>query len=87
MKLFKLTKKYFTNIPSNSHKFSKIPKDEICYKRLSQISLLEYLNIIPRKTKSPSYESLIKEILLYLQSKDFTKEFQYTLTNENRLVY
>jgi hypothetical protein len=46
---------------------------------------MEYFNFLPKKTKSSQAESLIKEILIYTNSKDFSKEFKLTLTNETKI--
>lgn len=92
MNLLKLQKKLFSSnvnnnntIPSYIHKFTNIPKDQICFKKTTQISLLQYFNLLPIKTKSSSSESLIKELFIYTNSKEFNKEFKLTLTNETKI--
>ena len=94
MKFLKFQKKLFTNTsnstnttntPTFIHKFTTIPKDAICFKKTNQISLMEYFNIKPKNTNCTKSESLIKEILLYTNSKEFSKEFKLTLTNETKI--
>ena len=68
-----------------SFRFSTIKKDNYCTERQEKMSILEYLNIIPHKKNSTEQQSLLKELILYVNSDTFQREFKYSLSNENRI--
>jgi len=65
--------------------FSAVKKDNYCAERQEKISILEYFKIIPCKKQSTQQQMLLKELILYINSDSFQKEFKYSLSNENRV--
>jgi len=85
--------KKFLKIPSwnfcervhPSFKFSAVKKDNYSMERQEKMSILEYFNIIPQKKNLNQQQSLLKELILYINSDTFHREFKYSLSNENRV--
>lgn len=68
-----------------SFRFSLVRKDNYCLERQEKMSILEYLNVIPQKKFSTQQQSLLKELILFVNSETFQREFKYSLSNENRI--
>ncbi len=85
MRLFKIQKWHFCEKLQSNFKFSSIKKENYCIEKQEKLSILEYFNIIPRNKYSNPQQSLLKEIILFVNSDNFQKEFKYSLTNENRI--
>jgi len=85
MKILKLFKKTFCERIHPSFKFSSIKKEDYCVVKKEKMSIIEYFNIIPRKKTSSPEHAILKELILYVNSDNFKKEFKYSLSNENRV--
>ena len=85
MKLFKFPKWNFCDKIFSIPKFASTKKEKFCLERQGKISILEYFDIIEKRTYAKSEEALLKELILYLNSENFSKEFKYSLSNENRI--
>lgn len=85
MKIIKIQKWAFCEKIFHPYKFSPIMKDKYCYKRDSKITILEYFNIKERQLYSKPDAAILKEILEFINSEKFSKEFKYSLSNENRI--
>lgn len=81
----KIQSRNFCNQINSNFKFSSIKKDNYCIERKEKISILEYFNIIPERNHSNQQQSLLKELILYVNSDNFQREFKYSLSNENRI--
>jgi hypothetical protein len=79
MRNFILIRKFCESI-----KFPKISKDITALQRLDKISIFEYFNFVEERTISLTHQILVKEIVEYIYSNNFTNEFRYTFLNEEK---
>jgi len=67
-------------------KFPKISKDLSSLSRLDKISILEYFNLVDERKYARPNEILIKEVIDFMNSYNFEKEFKFTISDENRRI-
>src|SRR4051794_8368348 len=76
--MYKIAKFKFCNI------FTKLPKSASALARLDKISKLEYFGIIDERQTSRNSEVLIKELVDFMGSNTFSKEFKYCISNDTK---
>ncbi len=84
-KFLKIQSWKFSDQVHPSFRFSTVKKDNYCIERHEKISILEYLSVVPYKNHSNKQQSLLKELIQYVNSETFTREFKYSLSNQNRI--
>jgi hypothetical protein len=77
---FKIIRKSFCE----NFKFPKIKKDLSSLQRLDKISIFEYLKILDERLVATHCEVLAKELVDFIYSKEFTREFKFTFLNEEK---
>ncbi len=72
--------KYFCEL----FKFRKIKKDLTSVQRLDKISIFEYLKIVDERIVAKHIEVISKELVDFLNSKEFNREFKFTFLNDEK---